>query len=46
MKAETTPHKNARYSTEMPHENVNRTLSNGNKHTLFYKTEDSPRRIM
>lgn len=30
-----TPHKNARHSTEMPHENVNLTLSNRNKHLYF-----------
>lgn len=40
MKAGATPHKNARHPTEMPHENVNRTLSNRNKH-LYFTTQQA-----
>jgi hypothetical protein len=38
MKVGTTPHKNARHPTEIPHENVNRKLSNRNKH-LYCTTQ-------
>jgi hypothetical protein len=35
MQAGATPHRNATHPTEMPRENVNRTLNNRNEHMHF-----------